>query len=291
MEENQYEQPVFSVELVKMIYCAMKDKTMPKPKRLTSGKSQKKQKLTPAERSQIAKDRWAKIRVAKEPTPMYVVSDELRDLHLEIAANATAKIVEQANASAPPPVEQEAPAPSELEVSGLQVKVEAGGGKTLAAASQLTPIAPKKPKRIPQPKEFSVALKAAESRLAKAITERAEYAGKLAALQAEIPSLMQIIQALGGSRQALLTASQPMNFDFSGSVPNATAFQSPMAPQFQPPYDPLAAIQSAAPLPPVSKASGGAMQFGPEVFGELEGPEDDVDKFISGPAAGSKGWI
>jgi hypothetical protein len=139
-------------------------------------------------------------------------------------------------------------------------------------------VAPKRPKRYTGPKEFSVALKAAENRLAKAINERAEAMGKLAGLNAEIPSLLQIIQALKGSNNL-----PPAQYDFSGSVPNAQAFQAPI--------DPQAALMAAMAAPPVSRAQGNAVQFGPDVVGSLEGPDDDdPDRFITGPQAGP-GWI
>jgi len=147
-------------------------------------------------------------------------------------------------------------------------------------APQLAPVAaPKRPKRYQGPKEFSVALKAAENRLAKAINERAEAMGKLAGLNAEIPSLLQIIQALKGSNNL-----PPAPFDFSGGVPNATAFQAPI--------DPQAALMAAMAAPPVSRASGGAVQFSPDVVGVLEGPEDDEDQFLRGAGPATEGkWI
>jgi hypothetical protein len=252
-----------------------------------------KQKLSKEQRSDVAKARWAKRREAVAP--------------------------------------QDATQASELTASGLSVQVELDGGKTLipapldtlldnavanapegadridivseqgsvlasreiqppppaappveAPVAQLTPVAPKRQKRYTGPKEFSVALKAAEGRLAKAIVERAQAAGQLAALQAEIPSLLQIIAALKG-QQNIPAAPYDISAQFS----------VPVAPQFQPYVDPLAAIQAAQPIPPVSRASGGAIQFGPEVLGALEGPEDDadIDRFITGPAAGGSGWI
>ena len=161
--------------------------------------------------------------------------------------------------------------------------------------SQLAPAAPKRQKRYSGPKEFSVALKAAESRLAKAINERAEAMGKLAGLQAEIPSLMAIIQDLKAPSQPQISYAPAMPYDLSamgqmGGI-QGIATPVPAMPQLHPQPD-LAAIQAAMAQPPVSKASGGTMQFGPEVLGSLEGPEDDDDdKFLQGPAAGSKGWI
>jgi hypothetical protein len=51
----------------------------------------------------------------------------------------------------------------------------------------------------PLPKEFRGASSYAEKRLAKAIKERAKYMGLVAVLNAEIPSLVQVIRALGGN--------------------------------------------------------------------------------------------
>lgn len=271
----------------------------------------KKQKLSPAERSQIAKDRWAKIKADKAKTPALppghvTKGDVMDDLGL------------QEPIPAPLVAEQDTTqTPSELEVSGIRVQIESDGGKTITTpiasiyrqnldgsfteivggvdVGQGTPVAPTveppapqlapaktpKPKRYTGPKEFSVALKAAEGRLAKAINERAEAMGKLAGLNAEIPSLLQIINALKGP-----TNVPSVPYDFSGSVPNATGFQNPL-PQFQPPVDPMDAIRAAMAAPPVSRAVGNAVQLPPDVVGTLEGPDDDdPDKFITGPYAG-----
>jgi hypothetical protein len=123
--------------------------------------------------------------------------------------------------------------------------------------------------------------------LAKAITERSDIGKELAILQAkqwylektEIPSLMGIINALKGSGNY----APPIPYDLSGGVPNAQAFQAPI--------DPQAALMAAMAAPPVSRASGGAVQFSPDVVGSLEGPDDDdPDRFITGPHAGG-GWI
>jgi hypothetical protein len=280
-------------------------------------KKQTKAKLSPAERSQIAKDRWAKIRkdkAAQKPTPKIEVDWD--------GALAAVK------------AENDAPKVSELTASGLAVQVESDGGKTLipapldtllndavanapegvdrvdivtsqgnilasreikaeqdtptpvAPAPQLAPVKAPKQKRYTGPKEFSVALKAAEQRLAKAINERAEAMGKLAGLNAEIPSLLQIINALKGPSNV-----SPVPYDVSGSYPNPAMFQTPVAPQFQAPVDLMDAIRAAMAAPPVSMAIGNAVQLPPDVVGTLEGPDDDnPDKFITGEHAGG-GWI
>jgi hypothetical protein len=65
-----------------------------------------------------------------------------------------------------------------------------------------TPVAqaqPRKGRAKPMPKAFKGASSYAEKRLAEALKERAEYMGRVAALNAEIPSLVQVIRALGTS--------------------------------------------------------------------------------------------
>ena len=162
----------------------------------------------------------------------------------------------------------------------------------VAPAPQLAPVAPKKQKRYTGPKEFSVALKAAENRLAKAIVERAQASGQLAMLQAEIPSLIQIINALKGQQNVPVAS-----YDTSAILTNATAIQTPM-PNFQsignPYHSPvdLGAIQAAMAQPPASRAVGNAIQFSPAEVGTLEGPDDDdnEDKFLTGPMATGQ-WV
>jgi len=237
-------------------------------------KKPKKQKLGPAERSQIAKDRWAKIMVKRAERRAKAEASQIT-----VTPYPAIRLDLLDPIPAPPTVEQE---------PVVQVPEPIPVAATVAApAPQLAPVKVPKQKRYTGPKEFSVALKAAEIRLAKAINERAEAMGKLAGLNAEIPSLLQIINALKGPSNV-----SPVPYDMSGSVPNAAMFQTPLAPQFEIHHNPLAAVQAAMTPPPVSRASGGAIQFAPDVLGSLEGPEDDdVDKFITGPAAGGSGWI
>lgn len=250
---------------------------MPKTKKTAKPK----QKLTPEQRSQVAKDRWAKRRTNTEPvidvacpTPEQVaeMNKPAVIVGVDISSNGNepptvAPIIVPAGAISPNEIPAPIPGP-------------------LLPMPQLAPVAPKKQKRYSGPKEFSVALRAAESRLAKAINERAEASAKLAYLQAEIPNLMQIIQALKGS-------SNPVQGLYGSPAPNAAPFQPQSIPyETAIPYNPGQAALQAAGIPmPTSRAQGGAVQFGPEVVGEgLEGPEDDDDKFLSGPNAGG-GWI
>lgn len=253
---------------------------MPKAKKTTVKPA--KQKLTKEERSQVAKDRWAKRRKTETPeiagiaTNVYYAPPE---------TNFPVKgFVE--DIPIPPPVEQESamlvvdtttvPSQQEPVLATLPTPV---APPVELPVPQLAPVKAPKQKRTPVPREFSVALKAAESRLAKAIVERAEYSGKLAAVNAEIPSLMGIIQALKGSG-----SYAPAAYALPGGFPTSEAYSTP---QLQ---DPMAAIQAAMAAPPVSRATGSTVQFGPDDVGSLEGPEDE-DQFLKGPAAGSKGWI
>lgn len=276
---------------------------MPRTKKTAA--KEKKQKLSPAERSQIAKDRWAKIREAKiiqhAPVPLppsldaYVEKsiDAMSPAQLASFNEKSEAIMEsvpsvlQADAIATglsgTPINQDPFHPiSSLETIPYVAPVE-------TPAPQLAPVAPKKPKRYTGPKEFSVALKAAENRLAKAIVERAQAAGSLAALNAEIPSLLGIINALKGSGNYVPHAPAP-NFianDFQGNYfPNALSGGPNPAP-----VDPMDAIRAAMAAPPVSRAIGNAVQLSPDVVGTLEGPDDDnPDRFLTGEHAGG-GWI
>ncbi len=253
--------------------------------RKPSGKA-KKQKLSKEERSQIAKDRWTKIKTGKahDGDVIATITTPLSRIHFSEVGTIDPKDLERMADEAPArePIADIFSVPkkplAEQEPEPIPAPPPAPAPTIEVPAAQLAPVRVPKPKRYTGPKEFSGALKAAEKRLAKAINERAEAMGKLAGLNAEIPSLLQIIQALKGSNNL-----PPAPFDFSGGVPNATAFQAPI--------DPQAALMAAMAAPPVSRASGGAVQFSPEVVGSLEGPDDDdPDKFISGPHAGG-GWI
>ena len=201
-------------------------------------------------------------------------------MKVEVNATPISDIPSASPSVAAPTPEAETPRAEQEEVAKVSEPIPAPPPPppVVVPAPQLAPVRAPKPKRYTGPKEFSGALKAAEKRLAKAINERAEAMGKLAGLNAEIPSLLQIIQALKGSNNL-----PPAQYDFSGSVPNATAFQAPI--------DPQAALMAAMAAPPVSRAKGG-VQFSPDVIGSLEGPEDDEDQFLrdAGPATEGK-WI
>jgi hypothetical protein len=272
---------------------------MPKTKKFVPLKG--KPKLSLAERSQVAKDRWIGIRARREASRAAI--DDAPVAQEEVAADATPAAPAQPAPSQPatPPIvppnsppypqsptpEQPPVAPESIAPSNV-VKLPLPTQGEQVPVPQQAPLA-RKPKKAPVPKEFSVALKAAEGRLAKAIVERAEFSGKLAAVNAEIPSLMQIIQALRGTPAVI----QP--FDLSQKqLYNSQAPTYPgIAPPIIYPTSGLAQAQAAvshSPLP-VSRAQGGAIQLGPDMTGALEGPDDDnEDQFISGPNAG-RDWI
>ena len=158
----------------------------------------------------------------------------------------------------------------------------------LPPVPQSAPVKAQKQKRTPVPKEFVVALKTADQRLAKAIEEYEDCQQRIVYLEKAIPRLQRTYLALRSeSDPDALTSPPPAPYNFSGSVPNAAAFQSPI-PQFT--VSPIQMAQMAQTMPPVSRAQGGAIQFSPDVVGALEGPEDDEDQFLKGPNAGG-GWI
>ncbi|CAN5950989.1 unnamed protein product [Sphagnum jensenii] len=305
--------------------------------RTKSAAKQAKQKLTHAELSAIHKAKWAKIReniAAKKAEEKEVVQTSPAPSGLEAfvgdenitsnqvfyetktyddgtIATGVAPLPEKSPAEQepnlpPPPSQPNVPRNPQPE----QPPAVPESGKTSIPAAipvpQPVPVAPRKPKKYTGPKEFSVALKTAESRLAKATIERSEIGNEIVVLQArhwnlenkEIPSLLQLINSLKGLGNNSYIPAAP--YDLSGSVPNATAFQAPMPTGFptgimtrdQIEADNLAKIQAAmnaAQSFPVSKAIG-SVQLAPEVIGSFDDNEDE-DKFITGDAAGGSGWI
>lgn len=266
---------------------------MPKTKKVVL--KAKKQKLTPEQRSQIAIDRWAKRRGVVAPQEAVMGVDTSIDNE-----NPVVTIIPVAPQLEQPPaaLESSAPADDLLDAVDRGSKLARVVLTTthqltlddlpLKSASHLTSAAPKKQKRVPVPKEFSVALKIADQLLAKAIEEYEDCQQRITYLSGAIPRLQRTVFALRNESNPDAPARPPAAYDFSGGVPNAQAFQSPLQQQFP---NPLAALQAAQPAPPVSRAQGGAIQFSPDVVGELEGPDDDnPDRFITGPHAGT-GWI
>ena len=133
-------------------------------------------------------------------------------------------------------------------------------------------------------KEFGKAHSYAEKRLAEALKERAEAMGKVAMLNAEIPSLVQIIKALG------MTPNVQGFQDFTAPIPNMNPYQQPQyqAPQTNPiqdvnPIDPALYATNSNPVPglapaianaPVitNKPLGGAIDLGYTPVDEDQGP-------------------
>ncbi|CAM6006566.1 unnamed protein product [Sphagnum balticum] len=271
-----------------------------------------KRKLTHAERSQIAKDRWAKRRktvVAQDEDDSVIMTITAPRVHLsEIAtldpkelehmadeAPAREPIADIFSVSAPsplPPQEPTAPPPPDYSPAPPPAPLP---------AEQVAPVAPKKPKRPPVPKEFLVALKTADKRLSDAIEEYEDCQRRIVYLEGAIPRLQRTFLALRNeSNPDAPIATAPSPYNFSGSVPNATAFQAPMPTGLptgimtrdQIEAANLAKIQAAmnaAQSFPVSKAIG-SVQLAPEVIGSFDDNEDE-DKFITGDAAGGSGWI
>ena len=131
--------------------------------------------------------------------------------------------------------------------------------ETIQATQQSSKARPTVKRRARVPKEFGAAHSYAEKRLAEAIRERAESAGRVAALNAEIPSLVQIIKALKSTEisinpQAFQTVDPSINYPSVGMNPMTV-------PQ-----------QSVVIVPPVPVAHGGAI--GGDFGSEKELPED-----------------
>jgi hypothetical protein len=235
-------------------------------------KAVKKQKLSKEERSQIAKDRWAKRRKAHdEPIQIGRVSE----------ANKIQGIMDRTSeVSMPPPVD---PGPKDPTVDASSGEfVPAPPPPVPIPAPQLVPVKAPKQKRIPVPREFLLALKTADKRLAEAIDEYEDCQRRIFYLKDAIPRLQRTVLALKSESNPDIPVHFPAPFDFSASAQDVQA---------PPVYNPLASIQAAMAAPPASRAQGGAIQFGPDIVGELESEADDPDKYITGPAASEKGWI
>jgi hypothetical protein len=259
---------------------------MPKTKK--SAVKPVKQKLTPEQRSQVAKDRWAKRKADKAAEEIVVT------------INTALKQDSEKDIPAPHVVEQEPSSPSvvsavashEASIADLKQAAEALKSALPIVTSFVEPPAPPAPpvkapkqKRTPVPKEFLVALRTADTRLAKAIEEYEDCQQRITYLSAAIPRLQRTVLALRNeSNPDALTPSVPPAFGYPTPAP---------IPQFQPQQDPLAAILAAQPQPPISKASGGAIQFSPADAGALEGPEDeDEDMFLKGGGVATEGkWV
>ncbi len=149
--------------------------------------------------------------------------------------------------------------------------------------------AQRKPRPRPVPKAFKGASSYADKRLSEAIKERAEYMGRVAALNAEIPSLVQIIRALGSSTipaeamqsYPMQTFNTPMQEFTNPAMINQPYQPAPAIDQN--PIDPALYRTNATPLPGLVPAAanapmvpntsvGGAMDLDYVPTDESEGP-------------------
>jgi hypothetical protein len=171
--------------------------------------------------------------------------------------------------------------------------------KARKAKAKAVKIAPKSPpkalpvkKRPTAPREFSSALKVAEKRLAKAITERAEAAAKYAAVSAEIPSLMQIINSLKSPLGTVpLDPSRQYQYGYAPAPPTLEqivgdqplAYQNPPRtdiPAAPPPFPTIPVPPALHPANATGRAGGGAVGM------ELEETEDEDQFLKESPVSG-----
>jgi hypothetical protein len=151
------------------------------------------------------------------------------------------------------------------------------------------PAAPIRRARKPVPKEFGKAHSFAEKRLATALKERGEYMQRVAMLNAEIPSLVQIIRALGGTvnPQALSVPMQGFPAPDGSMVP----MQMPTVdlPQMPPDgIDPNLYRTNAAPVPGLPPPTA------PIIPGAAMGGGMDLDytpRDDEPPKRGGDGWV
>ena len=208
-------------------------------------------KLTKEQRSAIAKQaaakRWAKPREITEQE-LKVGIAQISDGLKEVLVSAAAQIAPQA-APVLQPTPIYIPPPPE-------------------------PPKPIQKRRKPMVKEFGKAHSYAEKRLAEALKERAEAMGKVAMLNAEIPSLVQIIKALG------MTPNMNGFQDFTAPIPNMNPYQPPQYQVPQPfpvqdtnPIDPALYATNSNPLPGLAPAVANA----PVVLNQPMGGAMDLD--------------
>ena len=242
-------------------------------KRGQNGGNARKEKLSPERRKEIAKEaakkRWAK---KDNPQPvdgaLYEDGIHAEDMGLEPTTWPTYGGIERGsmpittqniNTPSIPPPPQAAPLPP--------------------PTPSYTPAAPEPTKvvqrrRKPMVKEFGKAHSYAEKRLAEALKERAEAMGKVAMLNAEIPSLVQIIKALG------MTPNMNGFQDFTAPIPNMNPYQPPQYQVPQPfpvqdtnPIDPALYATNSNPLPGLAPAVANA----PVVLNQPMGGAMDLD--------------
>ena len=188
---------------------------MTESSRGSNGGKKRAEKLSKEQRSAIAKDaakrRWSKIK--KQPKidtapPVNIVPDEVNYSELSSAPTI---------APIPEPPEEVGPKHCPACFAGQSLEegthILATIEHPLQALNHFPSVVelPKQPEPLiplqtprkrqakPIPKAFKGASSYAEKRLAEALKERAEYMGRVAALNAEIPSLVSVIRALGGN--------------------------------------------------------------------------------------------
>ena len=115
-----------------------------------------------------------------------------------------------------------------------------------------------------------------KKRLADAIKERAEAMGKVNMLNAEIPSLVQIIKALKTTESPIPSFNNPQAYQ---------TLPMPIAVGINPNPQAGNVIQQAEAIPPAPIANGGAVDFDSS---QQDMPED---AFLRGAAGGDRGWV
>lgn len=146
----------------------------------------------------------------------------------------------------------------------------------------------KRTRKSPTPKAFKGASSYAEKRLAEAIKERAEAMGKVAALNAEIPSLVQIIRALGTTQNpAPLDYTNvplyPTNYDITHVVSDAP---TPVTNRPRQTQTTIEQVEPPVQFPTPTKAMGGAIG-GIDLDPIAEDPDEDAFLKDSGVAGGT----
>jgi hypothetical protein len=231
-------------------------------KRGANGGDARAKKLSKEERKTIAstaaRARWAKKKAENNPvktTISYVNTKTGETTAASTVIDAEYPEVDEVPAASPAPVEQ--------------------------AIVPVIPNAPKTDKRTTKrrarlPKEFGAAHSYAEKRLADAIKERAEAMGKVNMLNAEIPSLVQIIKALKTTEGPIPSFNNPQAYQ---------TLPIPIAVGINPNPQAGNVIQQAEAIPPAPIANGGAVDFDSS---QQDMPED---AFLRGAAGGDRGWV
>jgi hypothetical protein len=213
-------------------------------------------KLTKEQRSAIAKQAAAK-RWAKKDEPKPLIDPEITKEVDYIAVGIKKSIVDILHENGLHTDDEilvaKPPSNAPLLISGPTMTVP------FIYREEPKPTPPEPPKaaqrrKKPMVKEFGKAHSYAEKRLAEALKERAEAMGKVAMLNAEIPSLVQIIKALG------MTPNTNGFQDFTAQIPNMNPYQQPqMAPvQDTNPIDPALYATNYNPVPGLAPAVANA---------------------------------